>query len=383
MPTVCLTQDLVVRHHTSLRDIPPTQWDGLAGDEVLWRHGWLYPMESQGRPGRKPWYLVVEHGGRIVAAAAGATLDNAAGSGLERRLFGRGAGVVRALGGRLSPVLSVGARMGIAPPICVRPDCPPEQARHLVNLVLEHLKDAATRERRTLVIEGVATGSWLEPLFTAHGLQRTPEVPTTTMNVAWTDFTGYLASLGRAHPSMPGNIRNERSRARRAGVTIERLSRPGAHSPALHSLLEAHSRRLNRIPSPFVPGSLDQLAEQLGERLVLNVAFRHGQPIGVMVGLMSPDTLYVLQVGMDEAHQRETLAYFVLVYDASIELALQHGVTQIVGGRLAYAVKRRRGFHLQPTHTYLKPRHRWHAAILAGAALATSHRIRAMTGAGA
>lgn len=364
-----------IAHLHSIRHIPPDEWDALAGEDVLWRHGWLVTREEQTGPSGAPWYLVARDGTRIVAAAAGETRD-AGDTGVDRRLFGAGARVARALGGSLAPLLVCGSRIGLTSPICVRPDCPPDEALRLAGLLLDTLIATAEREGRTLCVDGVTAGSWLEPVLARAGLRRVSDFPSATLDVTFPDFDGYLRQVGAAHPSMPRTIQQEQRRARKHGVTIERVSHPGAWEPTLHQLLDGHSRRLNGVPSPLRSGTLSRLAERLGDRVVIDVAWRDSRPIGVALSAIAGDTLLLLALGVDPAHQRETLVYFVLAYDVSIALALRHGLRRIVGGRLAYDVKLRRGFHLQPLHMYFRARGRWAGAWLAGAAALTPIRLR-------
>lgn len=371
---------LEVASTPSLDRIPAEEWDLLAGNDPLWRHGWLSALEGTATEPRS--YFVLRAGGQLVAAAV-CTRSTAAHGGWDRRIFGRGAFLARLVGAGVSPMLTAGSRFGITSPIRTRPSADTEEARRWGMALLDALIATAERERRTLGLEGVTAGSWLEPLLAAQGFQRVSDAPSTTLEVTWPDFPGYLEFVGRQYKSMPGTIRHERNRARRAGVTIQRLTHPGAHATALHQLLEAHSQRLNGVSTRFTPETLIHLADRLGERLVLNVAWRGGQPIGVVVGLLDGGTLFVLQVGVDHAHQRETLVYFVLTYDASIELALRHGVRRIIAGKLVYGVKRRRGFGLVPLNLHLRPR-RWRTRLfLAAAERLSVLRLRGVMGGGA
>lgn len=362
----------------SLDRIPAEEWDVLAGDDPLWRHGWLSALE--GTTTEPPSYFLLREGGQLAAAAV-CTRTKAAHRGWDRRIFGRGMALVRLLGAGVSPLLTVGSTKGITSPIRTRPSAEAGDARRWATALLDALVATAEREGRSLSLAGVAEGSWLEPFMAARGFQRVRDLPSTMLEVTWPDFAGYLEAVGRRHKSMPGAIRNERSRASRAGVTVERLTHPGAHAEALHQLLEIHSRRLNGASTRFTAETLTRLADRLGERLVLNVAWRSGHPIGVVVGLLAGGTLFILDVGVDPAHQRETLVYFVLTYDGSIELALRHGVQRIVAGRMVYGVKRRRGFGLVPLNLHIRPERRRTGLLLAAADGLSDLRLRsAMAG---
>lgn len=376
MPTRPDQRALEVECLPSLRDITPAAWDAMAGGDVLWEHGWLVSLEQALGPHRRPWYVVLRHGTDLLAAAACQKADRPGTAWIERQVFGRGAGVAHRCGAGLAPLLAVGSRFGITAPICVHPDQQVGTREELGGLVLDRLLVEATRERRSVLVFGVEHGAWIQPLLDGRGLRQTLDYPSTRLAVTWPDFEGYLRTLGQTHRNMPGAIRNERSRARRAGVTIERLAHPGPLAPVLHGLLDAHHDRLNRLPFPLGAGIPTDLADRLGDRLVLQVAWRDGQPIGVMLGLMSDQTLDIIGIGIDPRHQRETLLYFVLAYDASVELAVQHGIRRIHCGRMAYAVKRRRGFALQPMHSYVRPRTRCSDPFISVAGWAASLRLR-------
>lgn len=368
--------DLVIEVLASIREIPPPVWDAMAGEDVLWHHGWLLTMEEELQPNQRPWYLVVRRGAGLVGAAAGLTAGPTGAMGFDRQAYGPGATIARAVGASLAPLLVCGRRMGLSTPIRGHADLPPAERARIAGLILDATVREAARERRTLILEGVQAGSPLEPLLAPRGFRRRLDWPTTVLDIRWPDFEAYLTQLGEVHAAMPGTIRNERNRARKRGVTIERLRHPGALGPALDHLLQAHHLRLNQTPYPFGEGALARLAERLGDRFLLNVAWRDGQPIGVLHGVITGTTIQMLGIGVDPTHQRDTLAYFVLGYDATVELALRRGVQRIVGGRLVYAVKRRRGFRLQDVHRYVLPRNRWVTAWHGGAALAAALRIR-------
>jgi predicted N-acyltransferase len=106
------------------------------------------------------------------------------------------------------------------------------------------------------------------------------------------------------------------------------------------------------------------LKRHLGDRSVLFLAAKDGEPLSIVVGVRGGTAIYLVMVGFDETKGREGFVYFNNSYNEPIRYAIDRGVRRIYAGKLVYEVKTRRGFELLGLAMYLRVPGRLRAAAL-------------------
>lgn len=367
----------VVDRLETIADVDRAAWDRLAPDDVFASYGWLRTVEETALF-RRSLYFVAREAGALVAAAP-CYREAAEVAGMDRIVFGRFARLARALRIGVSPVLVCGTPIGLSEHVRVDPGASPEERRRWTVLLIEAMERFAREHATTLCFRNVVDG--VRPLpetLERRGYLRAAEMPTTIMDVAWASFAEYERDLKREHPATAKNIRRELNRAHRGGIVFRKLVDAVPGAPRLHAILDAHSRRLNGVPFPFRAAFLEALKRDLGDKLIVYVAFDGDDPVGVTLAVRAGDAVFLPIVGLDIARARATFVYFNNSYNVPIDDAIASGIRRIYCGKLLYDVKVRRGFRLLDLSAYMHVPNRVRAAVLAPVFAAQRSRIHRM-----
>lgn len=325
---------------TSITAFAEKEWDRLAPG-MMARHAWLGVLERAIRGGERPGYLAIAENGRPVAAAV--VREVTAGdvpASPDHLLFG--------------PLRRPLARLGISstPCLVVAPhkNCDPailgERRAELVDTLVRR----AAEEGKPLVLRRVpATDRELHGLLAQRGFGRTRDEPVAYIDIAWSDFDGYLESLRARSRSLPRMVRKEIRKAQRSGVEFREIRDPEPLAEELHAVAEAHHRRLNPgVPYPYDSCLLPLLKERLGDRCILDGAFAGGRLLGFALTVHDGRVGHMVFAGFRE-EARQSLTYFNLAYYRPIDRAIALGLERLYGGILQWRVKARRGFSFLPT----------------------------------
>ena len=325
---------------TSITAFAERDWDRLAPG-MMARHAWLWVLERAVRRGERPGYLVIAQNGRPVAAAVirEVTAGNALAS-PDHLLFG--------------PLRRPLARLGISctPCLMVAPhkNCDPAILGDRRGEMIDALVHRATTEGRPLVLRGVpAADRELHGLLAQRGFASTLDEPVSYIDIAWSDFDGYLEALRARSRSLPRMVRKEIRKALRSGVAFREIHDPEPLAEELHAVAEAHHRRLNPgVPYPYDRCLLPLLKDRLGDRCILDGAFAGGRLLGFALTVHDGRVGHMAFAGFRE-EARQSLTYFNLAYYRPIDHAIVLGLERLYGGILQWRVKARRGFSFLPT----------------------------------
>lgn len=343
------------RRTESISELDPSEWDAIAGDDILGTHGWLRLLEECATGAGRFLYLTIRHGRRLVGAAACQTnYTEPDRSSLDRMLYGRLAAVARGIGMGATPALIAGSRFGMSEPFLIDPSLQDadreEVAAELVRAILEESERAGA----TAVVRNV-TAATPTAMLRRAAFRSSPEMPTAYLDIRWPTFAAYRSDLKRSHLATERAIRQERSRAKKLGLEISRVTDPTKVTAEMHELLDSHYRRLNGVPLPFGQSFLKQAVIRLGDRATLIVARDQAQLVGVNFGLRHAGCSRSMMVGIDPSRGRRTAAYFVLL-NHSIQRAIEAGDHRVYYGRLQYDLKLRRGCSLAHTSLWVRGR---------------------------
>jgi predicted N-acyltransferase len=351
----------------SIASIDRSEWDRLAGDNVLASWGWLRTVEETHLYPRHLAYFVAR-GSEGLLAAAPCSFEDAtpARLGIDLVVFGRFAKYVRSLGISTLPALICGTSSGLADHVLIPRDRPPQERSALLRQMIDAIEETAAREQSTLCFRNVVESDDgdIAQTLRARGYLRATEMPSTFLDVEWNSFPEYVRHLKRSHPSTAKNVSRELKRASRAGITFRELPDPAALQDRLHAILDRHNRRLNGEPFPYRADFLSTLKRNLGERSVFFLAAKDAEPLGIVVGARSAVALYLVMVGFDETKGRDGFLYFNNSYNEPIRYAIDRGLRRVYSGKLVYEVKTRRGFQLLGLGMYLRVPGRLNAVVL-------------------
>jgi len=320
--------------------ISDSLWDAAAGGDVLASRGWLAALEQAGIAGLQPHYLMRQSANGPCAAVCYEAPATAAGSDFNCYLLGRLYPLSRRIGLSFAPALVCAPYRGYSGHL-LGPD--PTAAIAMV-------EDLAAKRRLPVVLTRILDeDTELRDLLLARAYHRTVFGPVARLDVTWSSFEGYLATLRK---SARGTVRDEMRRCREAGVAIAEIDDPSALAAELYALATAHNRRRNGTGLPFSEAFFPALKVALGQQAVFYGAF-HGQDLlGFALFLRDDSTAHALYIGMRE--RKEHFAYFNLAYYRPIIDAIGGGLRQINFGTMLYELKARRGCRILPTSIYYR-----------------------------
>lgn len=330
-----------------MAEIPAAEWDACAGrDNPFLSHAFLLAMERSGAAsaahGWAPAHLLArDAGGRLVACAPLYAKSHSQGE----YVFDHGwAEAFERAGGRYYPKLQIAVPFTPVPGprLLIHPEAPYEEtARALIAGAI-----GATRQLgfSSLHLTFCTEAEWR--LCGEMGLlQRTGE-QFHWENRSYADFEDFLQDLASRKRKA---LRKEREEVATSGIRIEVLQGAEiteAHWDAMFAFyLDTGGRKWGR---PYLNReSFRELAEGLGQAMVLMLASRGARPIAGALHVLGSDTLYGRYWGCSE---EQRFLHFELCYYRAIDFAISHGLKRVEAGAQG-PHKLARGYLPKPTYS--------------------------------
>jgi predicted N-acyltransferase len=317
--------DVRARVLAAAADMPAAQWDACAGpDNPFTRHAFIAALEASGsavaRTGWQAAHIVVDDGDGV---PMGILPDYVKSHSQGEYVFDHGWGdAYERAGGLYYPKLQ-----------CAVPFTPATGPRLL-------LRDAAAAP---VLIAAAQTLARQNQLSSVHATFLTPDQQALFADAGWLmrtgeqfhwsndgygdfgDFLGALASRKRKA------IRKEREAALGDGLEIVHLTGSAiteAHWDAFWRFYQDTGQRKWGRPyltRPF----FSMVGETMGERVLLMLALRNGQPIAGALNFIGGDCLYGRYWG---ATEDVPFLHFELCYYQAIEWAIAHGHARVEAG---------------------------------------------------
>ena len=317
--------DVRARVLAAAADMPAAQWDACGGpDNPFTRHAFIAALEASGsavaRTGWQAAHIVVDDGDGVPMGILPAYVKSHS---QGEYVFDHGWGdAYERAGGLYYPKLQ-----------CAVPFTPATGPRLL-------LRDAAAAP---VLIAAAQTLARQNQLSSVHATFLTPDQQAQFADAGWLmrtgeqfhwsndgygdfgDFLGALASRKRKA------IRKEREAALGDGLEIVHLTGSAiteAHWDAFWRFYQDTGQRKWGRPyltRPF----FSMVGETMGERVLLMLALRNGQPIAGALNFIGGDCLYGRYWG---ATEDVPFLHFELCYYQAIEWAIAHGLARVEAG---------------------------------------------------
>jgi predicted N-acyltransferase len=345
-------QELTLRLHPAIAEIPAAEWDACAGpDNPFTSHAFLSALEDSGSASRRTGWLpqhvaLRDAEGRLVAVAPAYAKSHSYGEYVFDHAW---ADALERAGGRYYPKLQVAVPFSPVPGgrLLVRPGS---------GIAWAGLGQALAQVTEQLDLSSAHVTFCSEAECQALG--EAGWLPRTGTQFHWhndgynsfEDFLGALSSRKRKQ------LRRERRDAQSAGLAFRVLQGAAItprHWEAFHRFyMDTVDRKWGSayLTARFWP----MLSERLGERVVLMVAERDGEPVAGALNLMGSDTLYGRNWG---AVAEAPFLHFELCYYQAIDFAIARGLKRVEAGAQGQH-KIQRGYLPVPTFSAHWIRHR-------------------------
>ena len=308
------------RIHRALADIPAAAWDALHdGRNPFIAHAFLDGMERHGvidpRLGWTPWHLGLWEGDTLVAAAPGYLKTNSHGEFVFDHAWAR---AWMQHGDEYFPkfLCAVPYSPVTGPRLLARDD-------HAAVALLEAMRALVARAGLSSAHvnfhpaneDGWFDDAWLPRLDVQYHWRN---------EAGWEDFDAFLAAMDHKHRK---NIRQERAKVARAGVSFRVLHGDEAGDAALAAMHDFYLRTFadyGNTPA-LTLDFLRHLARAMPRQLVLFLASHDGRDIAGALCLRGGDTLYGRYWGSDLDAPIPGL-HFETCYYQGIEYCLREGL---------------------------------------------------------
>lgn len=348
-------QTLNLSLHRAIAEIPAAEWDALAGgDNPFTSHAFLSALEDSGsanaRTGWLPQHAVLrDEAGTIMGCAPAYAKSHSYGE----YVFDHGwAQAFERAGGEYYPKLQVAVPFSPVPGRRLMGGMPVDvmggalrQATQEIGFSSCHVTFCGEDEAR-----GLEEAGWL----------RRTGVQFHWSNAGFASFDDFLALF---RSSKRKAIRRERRDAQSAGLVFRSLR--GAE------ITPRHWRVFNRCYQNTVDRKWGSayltekfwplMADRLGDRVVLMVAEKDGEPVACALNLIGADTLYGRNWG---ALVEAPFLHFELCYYQAIDFAIANGLSRVEAGAQGEH-KIQRGYLPVATHSAHWIEHRGLRAAIA------------------
>ncbi|MBX9700990.1 MAG: GNAT family N-acetyltransferase [Acetobacteraceae bacterium] len=339
-PTLSLTL------HRAIAEIPAADWDACAGDDNPFVcHAFLQALEESGsataRTGWMPQHAALrDDGGTLLACAPMYAKSHSQGE----YVFDYGwANAFERAGGDYYPKLQVSAPFSPVPGprLLIRPGS---------GLGPEVLGGALAQACREMKLSSVHVTFCREAEWTAlgeAGWLRRLGVQFHWHNAGYASFDDFLGALASRKRKA---IRRERRDAAESGFALRTLRGheiTARHWAAFHRFYKSTTDkkwgRSAYLSRDFWP----LLGERLGDRVVLMVAERDGEPVAGALNLLGREALYGRNWG---CVVDAPFLHFELCYYRAIDFAIEHGLPRVEAGAQGEH-KIQRGYLPCPTYS--------------------------------
>jgi len=314
--------------HNRIADIPAADWDACAGEENPFvSHAFLAALEESGsataRTGWLPQHAVLrDPAGQVVACAPCYAKSHSQG---EYVFDWSWADAFERAGGRYYPKLQVCVPFSPVPGprLLVRPGSgvpPAALAQGLAQACAQFgLSSVHVTFCQEAEWEALGEAGWLQRLGTQfHWHNRGYG--------SFEDFLGALSSRKRKA------IRRERREAAAAGFTLKTLRGKEItprHWTAFHRFYRSTTDKKWGRSAYLTPRFWPLLGEALGDRVVLMLAERDGEPVAGALNLLGSEALY----GRSKCSLVDApFLHFELCYYRAIDFAIEHGLPRVEAG---------------------------------------------------
>jgi len=336
------------RFHTieGLGAIAPADWDAIAGpDNPFLSHGFLSALEDSGsaspRSGWLPRHLVAESAdGKLIGAIPLYVKGNSWGEYVFDHSW---ADAFERAGGAYYPKLQAAVPFTPVPGprLLVHPEAAAETREGLATALIEITRRLGVSSVHATFIdeadrEAFAKAGYAERLgFQFHWHNRGYG--------SFDDFLNDLASRKRKA------IRKERQSVAESGLILKTLvgeEITPAHWDAFHRFYLATVDR--KWGSAYLTRKFfDQMAQRLGDKIVLVVAEDRGKLVAAALNLLGSDTLYGRNWG---ATVDVPFLHFELCYYRALDFAIERGLSRVEAGAQGEH-KLQRGYLPRPTYS--------------------------------
>lgn len=339
--------------HATIAEIPEPAWDGLLPGEA---ESWAYYRAAEATPpeGFALGAISVRAGQDIVAVAPMFRVAYRIDTPLQGALRRAGQWVFEHAPRLVSlPVAGVGSPFSDNCTIGFAAGLDAAERKQAFAVMLEAVESLAAADKSALIavksIDGQCEG--LAGAFTEHRFARVTSVPLVMLDLPFTSFDDYLASL----PAKTRGYFKRKLRAR-SKVRMEYRTSLAGIEDQVYDLFQStlkHSKvdygEFEQVPASY----FSRVLEAMGEGIQCQLWWLGSELVGFQFSLVGRDRIVTKHIGMKYPQAKDLNLYF-LNWLSMIEFAIARGIPRIEMGATTYATKLLFGGYLSQRWLYFR-----------------------------
>jgi predicted N-acyltransferase len=343
-----------------VEQLPELEWQNLVHGRPALRLEVLQAIACHAtRPLPLQIFLLEDQGRLAAAAICESVTASSTNNPLDALLFGRTAGIFRALRVSTQPVLVFQTPLMRHSPVVVRSADAAVQ-RRLLDRLLDCVEQYAAALKVGIAFVGVTPED--EPLWESLRLRRylgSEFESTARLEVEWSNFDSYVTHLRQRSRNAAYNARNERNRNRMSAVDIRQVRCTDADAEALYRITRDHYRHKNGRDPLYGPQFLPQLSKALGDDLLIFEAVRNGERVAMLAVVRSGAVGWVAWFGIELRDRPNDFTYANIMFYHAADWAPAMGLKTLLYGTGVQQAKAMRGCRLLSCHQFYRPRRKF------------------------
>jgi len=325
----------------------------LLSDDGFFTYEWFKTLETSKTFEITPEYFVVYKGDEVVAILPSFIEYTSQYFTFEDfspwiRMFSE---VSNRLGFSLTPPLICHSPSSFHSKVLIGKTC---DERIILSLISEKINEVCKKKR--ILFSAFPFVSEFDELLMENlsifGYFKIPSMQTAYMDIEWSSFDDYLASLKH---KVRENIRREIRKNRRSGVIIEKKNDFYSLSHTLSDLYSNLFMRHRGKRSLLSPLFFEELYENAKEKVRVFIAEKEGEIVGFSLCLEHRNVLDGYIAGFDYDLQTKTdFTYFNICYYTPIRTAIEEGIKRIHFRGSELELKSKRGCKMEKTYAFIK-----------------------------
>ncbi len=345
-----------VKIHNSISEVKKECWDTLTEDNVFMCYDWLKTFERTTTLPVVPHYIMVFDQEKLIGASVCYFEErNSSIPFIDKILLGRLTRFKRFRNITFLPAVICGSKKGYGTHSIFSNKLGKNEINILQNKLLDTVEHIAAENKSSICFQNVMDNeSDLMNKLIKRGYCKTISFSLNYIDIKWSSFEEYKKYISQKYPYMNKTIRHHINRNRKFGVVIQQLYDIDNHQQRLFELLEMNHYKYNTTIFPIKPNYFQEVKDNFGDNVVIYVAIKEGDIIGVNVELKKDKVAALTYLGVDHDLSKKDLTYFNIAFYEPIKNASECGIERIYSGNGLYKTKAKRGYTAADTYIFYK-----------------------------
>ncbi len=347
-----------IKIYNSIEEIKKEVWDLLTENNVYMCYEYLKTIEETTVFPLLPYYIIV-YGEKALAGSVTYFEPQNSSKILDSVLLGRLMESGSFKKATFLPSIICNRQRGEGTHFIFSPDINNDQLNLLQDKLIDEIERIAKKKKASVCFLNITNDQeFLMKSLKKRGFYKTIDLPSNSIDVAWSSFDGYIKYLSIKYPYMKKSIRHEMNRNRKSGVIIKQIQNFEKHEKRLFELMKLNHFKHNSSAFMLKDNYIQKIKENFGENAIVYTAVKNDIIIGVSIILKKGREAFFSSIGIDHELSEKDFTFFNLGYYEPIREMSGYNLKRIYYGRGLYDTKIKRGCTTKDMFLFYKPRNK-------------------------